>query len=346
MPSEVSSAPAPLQGAIVGFGNVALNAHVPVLSRDPRFRIAAVVEPDPIRAAIAHRRLPEATLVPSLDAARGECKLDFVDICTPPAAHPALVLQAVSAGLHVLCEKPLTLSLERLREIRQAALDADRVVFTVNNWKHAPLWRRATDLVREKRIGAVRSVRLEVLRCSSAGGGASGWRSCAELAGGGILVDHGWHALYLLMALFPGPPQSVACRLGTPPAGGVEETADLVLGFEDAQAQVHLTWRADQRRNGGEIVGELGTIHIGDGHLVLQSRSAAPLRWEFPQALSAGSHHTDWMGAVVDEFAGEILNPGRRGANLTEACWCGRLIDLAYRCGRGIGDPLPVVGPL
>jgi predicted dehydrogenase len=335
----------PLRGAIVGLGNAALHAHLPVWSRSPRFRIDAVVEPDPARAAIARDRLPAAGVYPGLKAMLAAVEVDFVDICTPPCSHPGIVLEALQAGLHVICEKPLATSAEPLLDIRRAAEQAGRVVFTVNNWKHAPLWLKATELVRANRIGAVRRVCLDVLRCSSSGGGASGWRTCAELSGGGILIDHGWHTLYLLLALFPEPPRSVAARLAAPPAAGeVEETADLLVRFEQAEARVHLTWQAPQRRNGGEIEGELGTICIGDDHLLLHARGAAAVRYEFAEALSAGSHHTEWMEPVVAEFEREIREPGRRGANLAEACWCARLIDSAYRSGRGSADPVAIEG--
>jgi predicted dehydrogenase len=344
MPS-VNEPPAALRGAMVGFGNAALHAHLPVWSRSPRFRIDAVVEPDPERAAIARDRLPAAGLYPSLEAMLAAVEPDFVDICTPPCSHPGLVLAALQAGAHVICEKPLATSTERLNEIRRSAERAGRVVFTVNNWKYAPLWLKAAELVRDNRIGAVQRVCLDVLRCSSSGGGASGWRTCAELSGGGILIDHGWHTLYLLLALFPGPPRSVAARLAAPPAAGeVEETADLLVRFEQAEARVHLTWQAPQRRNGGEIQGEFGTIRIGDDHLLLHARGAAAVRYEFAEALSAGSHHTEWMEPVVAEFEREIREPSRRGANLKEACWCARLIDSAYRSGRGSADPVAIEG--
>ena len=299
------------------------------------------MEPDPARAAIARDRLPAAGVYPSLAAMLAAAEVDFVDICTPPCSHPGLVLEALQAGLHVICEKPLTTSTEPLHDIRRAAEQAGRVVFTVNNWKYAPLWLKAAELVRDNRIGAVRRVCLDVLRCSSSGGGASGWRTCAELSGGGILIDHGWHTLYLLLALFPEPPRSVAARLAAPPAagggGGDRGPAGPVRTGGGAGAP-HLAGAA-AAATAARSRASSARSSIGDDHLLLHARGAAPVRYEFAEALSAGSHHTEWMEPVVAEFEREIREPGRRGANLAEACWCARLIDSAYRSGRGSSDP-------
>ena len=81
--------------------------------------------------------------------------LDFVDICAPSGFHEDLVKTACRAGLHVLCEKPLVTSPGGLAMIDEANT-LGRVVFTVNNWKHAPLWVKTSQLLSEGRIGICR----------------------------------------------------------------------------------------------------------------------------------------------------------------------------------------------
>jgi hypothetical protein len=78
-------------------------------------------------------------------------------------------------------------------------------------------------------------------------------------------------------------------------------------------------------------VGRKGTLFVNDDHLVLQSDCSSPARFDFPEALSGGSHHPEWMEPVVRNFRREILDTDYRGANLTEALWCSNLINLAYR---------------
>ena len=195
-----------LRGAIIGVGNVAIHAHLPTWKASNRFRIDAVLEPYSERAELARDILPRSPIYCEIEPLLAENGLDFVDICAPPCFHGDLILKACRAGLHVFCEKPLITSFESLEEIERAAKDFSRVIFTVNNWKYAPLWMKVIELVRSNRIGAVRSIFLAVLRPSHAGGGVSNWRRCVEIAGGGILLDHGWHQLYLILSIVREPP--------------------------------------------------------------------------------------------------------------------------------------------
>lgn len=334
-----------LRGAIIGFGNAALHAHLPAWQASEGFEIAAVVEPNRARAEKARRLLPGVPVRDTFKELLNNGRLDFIDICTPPCYHVDLVTEACRSGLHVFCEKPLTVSTASLQAIERIARSHERVVFTVNNWKYAPLWLKIRELLEAGEIGSIRSVSLNVLRPPNSGGGASAWRKCLELAWGGILIDHGWHNLYVILSLLGKPPRSVAANMYPLDAAGscCEETVDLTVDFDDAEARLHLTWQADCRRNYGTIVGDQGEILINDDHLVCRrSDRREPLRFHFAEALSAGSHHPEWMAPVVDHFRREISNTRERGNNLLEARWCAQLIELAYRSSRRQSHPLPV----
>jgi predicted dehydrogenase len=335
MATEPIPSTSPLRGALVGFGNVAVHAHLPVWLKNKNFRIDAVVEPRPERAGLAREFLPEARIYPDLESLVKEHVPDFVDICTPPCFHGELIYTACMSGMHVFCEKPLVGSLESLQRITEAAEASHKVVFVVDNWKHAPLWTKVMEVIRENKIGTIQSVSLSVLRTPGSGGGISDWRRCSQIAGGGILLDHGWHNLYLVLSLIKARPLSITAKMETD-ASGLEDRVDLVLRFPHAEANLLLTWRAGSRRNFGTIRGEQGTLSINDDHLVLAEdggRSSA--RYQFGEALSGGSHHLEWMVPVVENFHREILGLTVRGTNLTEAKWCAYLSDLAYRSHRG-----------
>jgi predicted dehydrogenase len=347
MIKDLGKGRAPLRGAIIGLGNVAIHAHLPVWQRSEDFTIEAIVEPTPERAELGRRLLPEARIYPTMDALLSENSVDFVDICTPPCFHAELVLAACSSGLHVLCEKPLSISTERLRDIERLAKQTQRVVFTVNNWKYAPLWLKATELIRDNQLGAIQSIDLNVLRSVNSGGGASDWRKCLEIAQGGILIDHGWHNLYLILSLLQEFPLSMAVKMessaGSSP--GLEETVDLVMRFCEAETHLHLTWQASCRRNYGTIVGNEGSLFINDDHLIFHSGDSPPVRFDFSEALSAGSHHPEWMVPVVKNFSREIEEIHYRGTNLMETRWCSHLIDLAYRSHRDAIGIIDVCSP-
>jgi len=330
----------PLRGGIIGFGGVALGAHLPAWRRDPRFRIDAVVEPVPERIRMAERLLPEAVIHPDMESLIAAQCVDFVDICTPPCFHEDMMLKACEAGLHVFCEKPLPPSPDGLSRLLEAGRVSGRVLFMVNNWKFAPLWDKVIELVKAKKIGDIKTLSLSVLRTSGSGGGISDWRRCSRIAGGGILLDHGWHNLYLIMAVMDDRPLSLSAQMEF--SGGedspTEETADLFLQFPAAEARLHLTRRAACRRNDGVIIGERGVLRINDDHLLLEtSAGVPPVRYDFPEPLSGGSHHPAWMKTVVENFYREVRTSHSSGGNFAEAWWCAHLTDLAYLSHRRDG---------
>ncbi len=334
-----------LRGALLGAGNVAVNGHLPAWGLRSDVAIVAAADARADRLEAFASLFPEARWYGSAEELFASEKLDFVDICTPPASHAALCRMALERSLHVLCEKPLVLSPEELRGLPSLAAEVERTLFTVHNWKHAPVIERITDLVRSGRLGEIRHCRWETLRDRPAAGvGDSGnWRVDPTQSGGGILVDHGWHALYVLQSWMPTTPRTVAARLSTRrhhewPA---EDTAELQLFHPSASAEVFLTWAADERANRIALTGTKGRLRLDGGRLALLDVDGTRTieEWTFP-SLTEGSHHADWFGGVIAEFIGEIGSPRARGHNLAEAALCANLVALAQESGRRGGEPL------
>jgi predicted dehydrogenase len=322
----------PLRGALIGFGKVAEMAHIPAFAVRRDFQIVAVADPLPERRERAKGLLPRARLYEQAEELLArEAALDFVDICTPPKNHTPLSLAALDRGCHVLCEKPLTLEPQDFLALRAAADQAERTLVTVHNWKHAPLLAQAGALARSGGIGALQMVEWGVHRTSGGGGGLTAWRQEGGQGLGGILIDHGWHAFYLLMEWAEAVPKALNARLIFADQTGVEQEAEVRLRFPTCQARMFLTWQAGERRNWGRLSGSKGEILMEDDRLVLAPTDLPAETRSFPAKVSAGSHHPDWMGGVLDEFSGEISNSNRRGRNLREAELCALLIRLAYR---------------
>src|SRR5262249_5620587 len=140
-----------------------------------------------------------------------------------------------------------------------------RTMFCAHNWKHAPPYRRAGELIASGRLGEPRYVALTRLRTEQARGiaeaptsdGPAGradsppmtWRLDAG-SGGGILVDHGWHVFYLMHWLMSyRTPEAISARLGVSNDHSVDNVADLRIAFADGKlGYVHLSWRAPTRR--------------------------------------------------------------------------------------------------
>jgi predicted dehydrogenase len=339
-----------LRGAIIGVGGVALHGHLPGWLERRDVEIVAGTDVVPAREETWRRRLPGARWYRDAGALLAGEALDFVDICTPPGTHAGLARAALQRGLHVLCEKPLVCRPEELRPLADLAGGTGRVLHTVHNWRHAPVIRKAGELVRQGAIGEVRACRWETLRTGPAGGDgdvAGNWRLDPEMAGGGILMDHGWHALYVVHGWLGRPPRRIAARLETRrhARGPLEDTATVRLEYAAAEAEIFLTWAADQRRNSASLEGSGGTIRVEDDAVVLApSGSRGPGgRWACPPPLSGGSYHPDWFAGVAAAFVAEVTGPpAGRGANLEAASLCATLVDRAQASSRHGGSWLPI----
>ena len=205
------------------------------------------------------------------DLLSGE-KLDFVDICAPPGSHAALIERALDAGLHVLSEKPLVTRVEDAKRVAAAAARAGRVLHTVHNWLEAPICRKISALIDEGAIGAVRSVRWRTLRTQPAiavsADGVTNWRVDPAMAGGGILFDHGWHAIYCVMR-WAGAPIGVAARLETRRfhEHPLEDTASVDL---------------DTARRREQHLSDLGRRRAVEHDRDRRRRGRDPRRWRLP----------------------------------------------------------------
>jgi predicted dehydrogenase len=209
------------------------------------------------------------------------------------------------------------------------------------------------ELLRSGVIGELRHLELHVLRrrpAAVAGKGGANWRTDRAKAGGGILVDHGWHNLYLLAWLMGAAPTSMdsillpfgngladeeaTCllRFGAPTGGAApgRRRSSSPEGGAQASALMHLSWRAPLRAQWGIAYGRAGSVELQDDRLVLRRGEEPPKTFQFPQKLSAGSAHPEWFAAMLPDFRVAIERPAAVSETLAEAGVCAALIERAY----------------
>ena len=240
-----------LRGAIIGFGAVAANGHWPAYERSSEAKIVAVVERTEERRQVARKLIPDVATFATIEELAAGPEIDFVDICTPPALHGAPMREALAHGWNVLCEKPFLLDLAEVEEMRSLAREAQRAVVPVHNWKYAPIISRATEALRSGAIGELRAVEIETLRiedCAAVDPDHPNWRREPTLSGGGILMDHGWHAIYLARHWFGDDPGKVEAELHRA-ANGIEDEAKLKLYFPSGSAEIFRDENASRDAN-------------------------------------------------------------------------------------------------
>ena len=295
---------------IVGFGRIAESAHLPAWLSLPDVQVVAIADACPERRAHAAALLPDARVFSHVEAMLAEETIDYLDICTPPADHLASILEGCQRRVpRIVCEKPLTASADEYATIASAQARSGSQVYTINSWLQSDLHRLVTHELAAGTIGAIRSVTLRTLRPDCALGVPSWrprWRTDPRMAGGGIVLDHGWHQLYLMAHWIGEDPTGVAATMRTeqPRHAPVEDSAVLEIAFPDARGRIELSWAALTRTNDGEIVGSGGRITIHDDRLTVHSARGI-VAYPYGERLSDSSYHPEWFRALFAQILGD-----------------------------------------
>ncbi|MGF6843672.1 putative dehydrogenase [Paraburkholderia youngii] len=186
------------------------------LSSDPERARASAVEAGIARSYADWREMARA------EAARDD-GIDAVAIVTPNHLHAPVATAFLEAGIHVICDKPLAVSLAEGEALAKLAQSSKRLFAVTHTYSGYPLVRHARELVERGELGEIRVVQVEYAQDWLAEpletGGANkqaGWRTDPALAGpAGCLGDIGTHA-YQLAAFVTGMmPRALSAELHT-----------------------------------------------------------------------------------------------------------------------------------
>jgi predicted dehydrogenase len=190
--------------ALVGVGRIAEAAHLPAWRQQAAARVTVLVDMDLPRAEAVARawQIPEWTADQAAVLARPD--IGAVDICLPPHLHASATEACLTAGKHVLLEKPMATTLEDGQRLVAAARAARPVLMIAENWPFSSAARRAADLLRRKALGDIFLVKAhhEGGFYLDRAGDSRPWVRHLAQAGGGYLMDAGVHTISLLRYFF------------------------------------------------------------------------------------------------------------------------------------------------
>lgn len=132
-------------------------------------------------------------------------RIDFVSIVTPNVSHFAIAKTFLEAGFHVVCDKPMTYSLDEAKELVKIVDKTGLVFALTHNYTGSPLVRHARELFRSGEMGEIRKVLVEYLQdflmvpAEKLGSKQAAWRVDPAQSGiAGTMGDVGTHSLNLL----------------------------------------------------------------------------------------------------------------------------------------------------
>jgi predicted dehydrogenase len=281
-----------LRVGVVGAGLIA-GCHVRAYSK------AAGVEV----VAVADTRLAKAQQLAVSVGAQARADLDellalgtdVISVCTPPSSHAELTVRALEAGQHVLCEKPVALSLRDAERIQQAAAVSDRVVMIGHVSRYEPDHRAARDLVEAGQIGDV-AMMAHSVTTSFPAWSEGNWLARPEESGGPLL-DLAVHSFDYLAWVIGSPAVRVHAVAADSQAGPVTYGVATVRYASGAMGQVEVSW-AHPAGRGFKLMAEI-------------AGSAGRISWDYDSINGGAIYRADgsvtWLGPLGERgYASEI----------------------------------------
>jgi len=258
-----------LRVGIIGCGRIMEEGHAPAfLKLRDRVEVVALADPSPHRRELVGDMLGVPACGRFADYADmlTNAEVDFVDLALPHFLHEEITIACAEAGVNILSEKPLSTSVASAKRMLAAVDKAGVTLGVLHNYKWQPRYRQAQAWIDEGRIGKPFFVRSEHL----GGGhykGASGydpdWRAKAARAGGGALLDNGYHYIYLAESWMQSPVQEAYGKVGTyVQQQDVDDLAAVLLTHENGGiSSVQFSWAVKATGQAvGEVHGTRGSI--------------------------------------------------------------------------------------
>jgi predicted dehydrogenase len=208
--------------------------------------VAGALSSDPERAALSGGDLllaPDRIYGDFNEMARRERRLkdgiDAVAIVTPNHAHAAAARAFLKAGIHVICDKPLTTTRREADQLAKLAQEAGTIFAVTHNYTGYPLVRQARAMVKAGELGAIRVVQVEyaqdwlATRVEETGSKQAEWRTDPARSGpAGAVGDIGTHAFNLAEFVVGDSIESLSAELHTFVEGRrLDDNAHMMLRF-------------------------------------------------------------------------------------------------------------------
>jgi predicted dehydrogenase len=345
-----------LRIGIIGSGDVAVR-HMDGILRTAGVRLTAVAEPVEERRLSFARQHSVPLAVADYKLLLASPEVDLVFILTPHYLHGPMTLDALRAGKHVICEKPMAPSLAECDRMLDAARAAGLQFHITHSLRTDFFYRTASARVRAGALGRLiagsfRWFTDEAARLNEPGH----WKGTKDRSGGGVLVDGGCHVADLANALFgrAARVQAFGSKLVARRPEVAEDTATLSIEYESgALVSVLLSFTggaALRSRDGfgaGMIVDLFGTEgHIEGGYVLRdvdlrrfcrEHRTGEPDLGHF---YDGKGRHGDIDLALLRAFRGEAPPPvtaleARNAVAVVEAAYLslasGRVAEVDWR---------------
>jgi predicted dehydrogenase len=239
-----------------------------------------------------------------------DSNVDAVYIPLPNHLHVPWTIRCVESGKHVLCEKPIALSVEECETLIAARDKAGVKVGEAFAYKHHPQWSRVRELLRDDRIGEIRALVSEFgfhIR------NPKDFRNFSEL-GGGAMNDLGCYPISLARGLFEAEPVSIVAQILPDPVTQVDRLSSGILEFSTGHC-VFTCGLWNSLNQNVKIIGTKGKIQVQHPFIPDPLKSCQLLIDSGSDPWGGGTtveeiEKLDQFVLQIDHFSSAILNDG------------------------------------
>ena len=242
---------------VLGAGAIAERAMLDAIARAGGATVAAIASRSADRAGALAARHGIPVVHASYADLVADPSVDAVYVALANDAHAPWSIEALRAGKHVLCEKPLALSVSEVEAMTAAAAAAGRLLVEASWYRWHPRVRLAERLLRE--FDALGRVRYVTAGFTFAGVDPGSYR-LDPARGGGALYDVGCYVVSAALWAFGAPPREVTAKTLVGPTG-VDLTAEVTVSFDDGDADLRCSI-AEEPRQWLVVMGERGEFEL------------------------------------------------------------------------------------
>ena len=242
---------------VLGAGTIARNVMLGAIASADGAALHAVASRDAGRTREVCGAFGAPVAHPTYQSLLADDDVDAVYVALANDAHAPYAIDALDAGKHVLCEKPLALSVAEVDAMAAAAAANDRLLVEASWYRWHPRVRVAEELVRS--VGAVGTVRYVSAGFTFAGVAEGNYR-LDPAKGGGALYDVGCYALSAVLWAFGTRPHTVSAKADIGPTG-VDLSTSVSLKFPTGDGDVRASI-AEEPRQWLVVVGDRGELEL------------------------------------------------------------------------------------
>lgn len=307
---------------IVGCGMITARRHAPEYTDNPHAQIVAFYDFDQQRAGeLAAGYGGQVYATP--EELFADPEIDAVSICSPNYTHASYSIQALEAGKHVLCEKPMALSLEDTRSMMDAAKRAGKILMIGHNQRLLPTHRKARELLQSGMIGTILSVQSNFRHSGpenwSVNRSNSTWFFDKNKAHFGALGDLGAHKLDIIRFLTGDEVDTICCDTVTRdkryPNGeliDLEDNASAIFRMRSGIfGTMNVSWtNYGEEDNSTILYGDKGVMKIfGDfaDDIVVELRDDTRVKY---QVGAISTNEKQLKSGIIDDFV-DAIRTGR-----------------------------------